>query len=72
MMFQSSQYVYLNASSSNGCTVNDSIFVNVSTIDPSLVIASASQYIAAAGTTVTLFGSPSGLDSDSWSPTTGI
>ena len=52
--------------------MNDSIFVNVSTIDPSLVIASASQYIAATGTTVTLFGSPSGLDSYSWSPTTGI
>lgn len=67
-----SQYVYLSASSSNGCTVNDSIFVNVSTIDPSLVIASASQNIAAVGTTVTLFGSPSGLDSYSWSPTTGI
>jgi gliding motility-associated-like protein len=38
-----SQYVYLSASSSNGCVVNDSIFVNVSSIDPTLVIASASS-----------------------------
>ena len=67
-----SQYVYLTASSSNGCVVDDSIFVNVSTIDPSLVIASASQYIAAAGSTITLFGSPSGLDSYNWSPTAGV
>jgi gliding motility-associated-like protein len=67
-----SQYVYLTASSSNGCVVDDSIFVNVSTIDPSLVIASASQYIAAAGSTITLFGSPSGLDSYTWSPAAGV
>ena len=52
--------------------MDDSIFVNVSTIDPSLVIASASQYIAAAGSTITLFGSPSGLDSYTWSPTAGV
>ena len=67
-----SQYVYLTASSSNGCVVDDSIFVNVSFIDSSLVVASASQYIAAVGSNVTLFGSPSGMDSYSWSPTTGV
>jgi gliding motility-associated-like protein len=52
--------------------VDDSIFVNVSFIDSSLVVASASQYIAAVGSNVTLFGSPSGMDSYSWSPTTGV
>jgi gliding motility-associated-like protein len=67
-----SQYVYLTASSSNGCIVDDSIFVNVSFIDTSLVVASASQYIAAVGSNITLFGSPSGMDSYSWSPTTGV
>jgi gliding motility-associated-like protein len=67
-----SQYVYLTASSSNGCVVDDSIFVNVSFIDSSLVVASASQYIAAVGSNVTLFGAPSGMDSYSWSPTTGV
>ncbi|MBM3452489.1 MAG: T9SS type B sorting domain-containing protein [Bacteroidetes bacterium] len=68
----SSQYVYVTASSSNGCIVNDSIFINVSSIDSSSVVASASQYIVTAGSTVTLYGSPTGLDSYSWSPTTGV
>lgn len=67
-----SQYVYLTASSSNGCIVDDSIFVTVSFIDPSSVVASASQYIAAIGSNVTLFGLPSGMDTYSWSPTTGV
>jgi gliding motility-associated-like protein len=67
-----SQYVYLSASSSNGCIVNDSIFVNVSFIDPSLVLANASPNITTVGGTVTLYGSPSGLDSYSWSPANGL
>lgn len=66
-----SQNVYLTASA-NGCTVDDSIFISVSTIDPLSVIASASQYIVAPGSTVTLFGAPSGLLSYSWSPITGL
>jgi gliding motility-associated-like protein len=63
--------VYLTASA-NGCAVDDSIFISVSAIDPLSVIASASQYIVAPGSTVTLFGAPSGLLSYSWSPITGI
>lgn len=66
-----SQNVYLTASA-NGCAVDDSIFISVSAIDPLSVIASASQYIVAPGSTVTLFGAPSGLLSYSWSPITGI
>jgi len=66
-----SQYVYVSASG-NGCSVQDSIFINVATLDPALVIASASQYIVTPGSTVTLFGSPSGLDSYSWTPSNGL
>jgi gliding motility-associated-like protein len=66
-----SQNVYVTATA-NGCVVDDSIFINVSAIDPLSVIASASQYIVAPGTTVTLFGAPSGLLSYSWSPITGL
>lgn len=66
-----SQNVYLTASA-NGCAVDDSIFISVSAIDPLSVIASASQYIVAPGSTVTLFGAPSGLLSYSWSPITGL
>ncbi|MBU3661136.1 MAG: PKD domain-containing protein [Flavobacteriales bacterium] len=67
-----SQYLYLSASSSNGCFIEDSIFINVSSIDPSTVVASASQTIVAPGTTVVLSGIPSGMSSYSWTPTTGL
>lgn len=67
-----SQFVYLTASSLNGCIVYDSIYVNVSYLDPNSVVASASQNIAAAGSNVTLFGLPSGMNVYSWSPTSGL
>jgi gliding motility-associated-like protein len=66
-----SQTVYVTATGS-GCNISDSIFINVSTVDPALVVASASDYLVSPGTTVTLFGSPTGLDSYSWSPTDGL
>jgi len=68
----SSQYVYLTASSSNGCVVSDSIFINVSSIDSSSVLASASQYSVPVGSTVILYGSPPGMSSYSWTPTNGL
>jgi gliding motility-associated-like protein len=67
-----SQYIYVTGSSQEGCLVSDSIFINVSDIDSTLVIASASDYTVAPGTTVTLFGSPSGLSSYQWNPETGL
>jgi gliding motility-associated-like protein len=67
-----SQYLYLNASSSNGCFIEDSIYISVSTINPSSVVASASQTIVSPGTTVVLSGTPSGMSSYSWTPTTGL
>ena len=67
-----SQYIYVTGTSLEGCEVSDSIFINVSDIDSTLVIASASDYITQPGGTVTLFGSPSGLISYQWSPETGL
>ena len=67
-----SQYYYLSAASSNGCFVEDSIFINVSVINPSLVLASASEYIVVPGATVVLSGLPNSLPNYSWSPTTGL
>ncbi len=67
-----SQYIYVTGTSPEGCMVQDSIFINVSDIDSTLVIASASQYSVAVGGTVTLFGSPSGLSSYQWTPETGL
>jgi gliding motility-associated-like protein len=67
-----SQYLYLNASSSNGCFIEDSIYISVSTINPSSVVASASQTIVSPGTTVVLSGTPSGMSTYSWTPTSGL
>ncbi|MEJ6505764.1 MAG: PKD domain-containing protein [Crocinitomicaceae bacterium] len=67
-----SQYIYITATSPEGCIVEDSIFINVSDIDSAFVIASASDYTVAAGSTVTLFGSPSGLTSYQWTPEDGL
>jgi gliding motility-associated-like protein len=68
----SSQYFYLSATSSNGCFIQDSIFINVSYIDPTLVSASASENSVTPGTVVVLNGMPNGLSSYSWSPNTGL
>ncbi|MBM3186109.1 MAG: gliding motility-associated C-terminal domain-containing protein, partial [Bacteroidetes bacterium] len=65
------QMVYVSAAS-GGCNVSDSILINVSTLDPTLVVASASDYIVLPGTTVTLYGSPTGMESYSWSPSNGL
>lgn len=63
-----SQYVYVYASASNGCSVEDSIFVAVGKLFASSVIASASEYHVPVGTTITLSGQPSGMKSYAWSP----
>lgn len=68
-----SQYVYVTAiSDEDNCIAEDSIFINVTNIDSSLVIASASEYAVPEGATVTLFGSPSGLSSYQWTPEEGL
>jgi gliding motility-associated-like protein len=67
----SSQMIYVSATG-GGCNTSDSILINVSTLDPTLVVASASDYVVIPGTTVTLFGSPNGMDSYSWSPSNGL
>ena len=44
----------------------------VSVINPSSVLASASEYIVVPGATVVLSGLPNSLPNYSWSPTTGL
>ncbi|MDB4515967.1 gliding motility-associated C-terminal domain-containing protein [Crocinitomicaceae bacterium] len=66
-----SQYVYVTASSNNGCVVTDSIQIYVGNIPNGSVIASASEYLVPEGGTVTLIGEPSGLSYE-WSPGVGV
>jgi len=62
------QYLYLEATSPNGCIVEDSIYVSVSYINPALVTATASPPVVNPGTSVTLTGTPSGLPIYQWVP----
>jgi gliding motility-associated-like protein len=63
-----SQYIYVTATASNGCVVQDSLFIAVSSIAPGSVIASANPLLVPAGGTTTLSAQPNGL-SYSWLPT---
>ena len=65
------QYVYVTASSATGCVVEDSIQIFVGNIPTGLVQASASEYLVAEGSNVTLIGEPSGY-AYSWSPAEGL
>jgi gliding motility-associated-like protein len=64
----SSQYVYILASASNGCIIEDSLFIAVSEIADGTVQATASEYLVPEGASVTLFGNPDSLIY-SWTPT---
>ncbi len=64
---ETSQYVYVTASSNTGCLVNDSILINVGLIDTALISATASENIVPEGSEVTLYGEPSGY-SYQWFP----
>lgn len=63
-----SQWLYLTADASNGCVITDSMYLTVSSIDPTSVIATASEYEVPFGTSVTLFAEPTGPYSYLWSP----
>lgn len=65
------QYIYVTASAANGCVVEDSILISVSSIPTGSVIASATEYTVPQGGTTTLIGQPAGY-TYSWTPTTGV
>lgn len=66
-----SQYIYVTASSNNGCVVEDSIQIFVGNIPAGSLIADASEHLIPAGSSVQLIGSPSGLTYE-WSPSLGV
>ncbi|OFZ67489.1 MAG: hypothetical protein A3D92_08610 [Bacteroidetes bacterium RIFCSPHIGHO2_02_FULL_44_7] len=68
---QTTQYVYVTATSSTGCVVEDSILINVGYIPDNLINATASDYLVPEGSEVTLTGQPAGY-SYLWLPITGV
>jgi len=65
------QYVYVTASASNGCIIEDSILIAVSAIGDGIVIASATETLIPEGGTTTLIGQPAGLTYQ-WTPSQGL
>ncbi|MEY4126763.1 MAG: hypothetical protein RL737_952 [Bacteroidota bacterium] len=65
---QATQYLYVEATSSNGCVVEDSVYVSVSYINPALVQASATPPLVTPGSTISLTGAPSGYPIYQWVP----
>ena len=66
-------YIYITASASNGCLVEDSILINVSNLGNTSVVASSSDYYVVQGTTVTLTGEPGGSGyTVVWTPSNAV
>lgn len=66
-----SQYVYVTASASNGCIVEDSIYIWVSPLGNEMVTAWSQDILVPDGGSTTLFGSPAGYEYI-WTPLGGI
>jgi gliding motility-associated-like protein len=67
-----SQYVHVEVLTAQNCVLQDSIFVNVSSLNPLAVVASANPYIILPNTSTQLTGLPIGAFTYSWTPTTGL
>lgn len=66
-------YIYITASASNGCLVEDSILINVSNLGNTSVVASSSDYYVVQGTIVTLTGEPGGSGyTVIWAPSNSV
>jgi gliding motility-associated-like protein len=64
---ESTQYIYVTASTQDGCIIKDSILITVSLLGNINAEASASKYSVMEGESVTLLGQPSGY-SYQWQP----
>lgn len=67
-----SQYIYVEVLSAQNCLLQDSIFVNVSALNPLAVVASADPTIILPNASSQLTGLPSGNFTYTWTPTLGL
>jgi gliding motility-associated-like protein len=67
-----SQYIYVEVLSAQKCLLKDSIFVNVSALNPMAVVASADPTIILPNASSQLIGSPFGNFTYTWTPTLGL
>ena len=64
---ETTQYIYVSATSNTGCTATDSLLISVGSIPNGLVSATASEYTIPVGAEVTLIGEPGGFTYQ-WTP----
>lgn len=57
-----SQYIYVTATSTNGCVVSDSIQIHVDDITGGILSATSDEYLVPSGTEVTLTANPAGYE----------
>lgn len=57
-----SQYVYVTATSTNGCVVTDSIQIHVDDVPGGVLSATSDEYLVPSGTEVTLTANPGGYE----------
>lgn len=67
-----SMYVYVTATSTDGCVFKDSIWIDVNMFTQNNVVASTSKTHVLNGEVVTLSAQPTGYSSYSWTPTDGV
>lgn len=65
-------YIYVNVVDPNGCSYTDSVYANVSPLNPSVIEAFASDTIVLAGSEVTLTAVPNGNYNYQWTPQAGL
>lgn len=68
----SSMFVYVTATSPDGCVFKDSIWIDVNMFPQNNVVASASKTHVLNGESVTLSAEPSGYSSYLWTPVSGV
>ena len=66
------QYIYVTVLSPQNCLLQDSLFVNVSSLNPSSVIATADPLVILPNSSTQLFGQPSGTYTYTWSPNSNL
>ena len=68
----SPQYLYVTVETAQNCQLQDSVFINVSTLNPLSVTANANPLVILPNTSTQLLGQPTGAYTYNWSPSQNL
>jgi gliding motility-associated-like protein len=66
------QYLYVTVETAQNCIIQDSVFVNVSSLNPLSVVANANPLVILPNTSTQLLGQPTGAYTYNWSPSQNL